>query len=208
MNVNLNTFTSFTTSNCYVLQPFGDDVCIFIDLPPDLDDALQYVKNNNLTIGGAFITHGHYDHALGLKDFNYNSYINLDDEFLARNPQEQIKYFMGSSDGIEMYSGELNYLDDIPYKNLNFYKNPGHTKGSTSFEFSDLGLIFTGDFVFKDGIGRTDLQSGSLIDMKTSINNVFMNFNDDFEILPGHGPSGKVKSIKSNNIIIKEFLHD
>ena len=208
MNVNLNTFTSFTTSNCYVLQPFGDDVCIFIDLPPDLDDALQYVKNNNLTIGGAFITHGHYDHALGLKDFNYNSYINLDDEFLARNPQEQIKYFMGSSDGIEMYSGELNYLDDIPYKNLNFYKNPGHTKGSTSFEFSDLGLIFTGDFVFKDGIGRTDLQSGSFIDMKTSINNVFMNFNDDFEILPGHGPSGKVKSIKSNNIIIKEFLHD
>jgi hydroxyacylglutathione hydrolase len=208
LNVNLNTFTSFTTSNCYVLQPFGDDVCIFIDLPPDLDDALQYVKNNNLTIGGAFITHGHYDHALGLKDFNYNSYINLDDEFLARNPQEQIKYFMGSSDGIEMYSGELNYLDDIPYKNLNFYKNPGHTKGSTSFEFSDLGLIFTGDFVFKDGIGRTDLQSGSLIDMKTSINNVFMNFNDDFEILPGHGPSGKVKSIKSNNIIIKEFLHD
>ena len=208
MNVNLNTFTSFTTSNCYVLQPFGDDVCIFIDLPPDLDDALQYVKNNNLTIGGAFITHGHYDHALGLKDFNYNSYINLDDEFLARNPQEQIKYFMGSSDGIEMYSGELNYLDDIPYKNLNFYKNPGHTKGSTSFEFSDLGLIFTGDFVFKDGIGRTDLQSGSLIDMKTSINNVFMNFNDDFEILPGHGPSGKVKSIKSNNIIIKEILHD
>jgi glyoxylase-like metal-dependent hydrolase (beta-lactamase superfamily II) len=183
-------------------------VCIFIDLPPDLDDALQYVKNNNLTIGGAFITHGHYDHALGLKDFNYNSYINLDDEFLARNPQEQIKYFMGSSDGIEMYSGELNYLDDIPYKNLNFYKNPGHTKGSTSFEFSDLGLIFTGDFVFKDGIGRTDLQSGSLIDMKTSINNVFMNFNDDFEILPGHGPSGKVKSIKSNNITIKEFLHD
>ena len=128
MNVNLNTFTSFTTSNCYVLQPFGDDVCIFIDLPPDLDDALQYVKNNNLTIGGAFITHGHYDHALGLKDFNYNSYINLDDEFLARNPQEQIKYFMGSSDGIEMYSGELNYLDDIPYKNLNFYKNPGIRK--------------------------------------------------------------------------------
>ena len=71
-----------------------------------------------------------------------------------------------------------------------------------------MGLIFTGDFVFKDGIGRTDLQSGSLIDMKTSINNVFMNFNDDFEILPGHDPSGKVKSIKSNNIIIKEFLHD
>jgi glyoxylase-like metal-dependent hydrolase (beta-lactamase superfamily II) len=208
LNINLNTFTSFTTSNCYVLQPFGDDVCIFIDLPPDLQDAIKYVKENNLSIGGALITHGHYDHALGLKDFNYSSYINLDDEFLARNPQEQIKYFMGSSEGIDSYNGELKYLKDIPYKNIKHYKNPGHTKGSTSFEFPELGLIFTGDFVFRDGIGRTDLHSGSLIEMKASLKNVFMNFNEDFEILPGHGPSGKVKSIKSNNITIKEFLND
>ena len=208
MNINLNTFTSFTTSNCYVLQPFGDDVCIFIDLPPDLQDAIEYVKKKNLSIGGALITHGHYDHALGLKDFNYSSYINLDDEFLARNPQEQIKYFMGSSDGIDSYSGELKYLEDIPYENIKHYTNPGHTKGSTSFEFPELGLIFTGDFVFRDGIGRTDLQSGSLIDMKASLQNVFMNFNEDYEILPGHGPSGKVRSIKSNNITIKECLND
>ena len=208
MNINLNTFTSFTTSNCYVLQPYGDEVCIFIDLPPDLGNALDYVKHNKLTIGGALITHGHYDHALGLKDFNYNSYINLDDEFLARNPQEQIKYFMGNSDGIEMYSGELNYLEDIPFQDIIYYKNPGHTKGSTSFEFIDLGLIFTGDFVFNDGVGRTDLVSGSLTDMKDSIKNVFMNFNEDSEILPGHGPSGKVKSIKTYNKLIKDLLDD
>jgi glyoxylase-like metal-dependent hydrolase (beta-lactamase superfamily II) len=62
--------------------------------------------------------------------------------------------------------------------------------------------------VFRDGIGRTDLHSGSLIEMKASLKNVFMNFNEDFEILPGHGPSGKVKSIKSNNITIKECLND
>ena len=208
MNINLNTFTSFTTSNCYVLQPYGDEVCIFIDLPPDLGNALDYVKHNKLTIGGALITHGHYDHALGLKDFNYNSYINLDDEFLARNPQEQIKYFMGNSDGIEMYRGELNYLEDIPFQDITYYKNPGHTKGSTSFEFIDLGLIFTGDFVFNDGVGRTDLVSGSLTDMKDSIKNVFMNFNEDSEILPGHGPSGKVKSIKTYNKFIKDLLDD
>ena len=93
MTIKLNTFTSFTTSNCYVLQPFHNEVCIFIDLPPDLDDALKYVEENNLTIAGALINHGHYDHSLGLRDFNYKSYINLDDQFLARNPQEQIKAF-------------------------------------------------------------------------------------------------------------------
>jgi len=62
--------------------------------------------------------------------------------------------------------------------------------------------------VFKDGIGRTDLLTGSLIDMKASLENVFMNFNEDSEILPGHGPSGKVRSIKSNNEFIKVLLND
>ena len=44
--------------------------------------------------------------------------------------------------------------------------------------------------------------------MKDSIKNVFMNFNEDYEILPGHGPSGKVKSIKTYNKLIKDLLDD
>ena len=208
MTINLNTFTSFTTSNCYVLQPFDNEVCIFIDLPPDLDDALKYVKENNLTIAGALITHGHYDHSLGLRDFNYKSYINLDDQFLARNPQEQIKAFMGNAYDVKEYEGELSSSEEIPYDSIKVYKNPGHTKGSVSYEFPNIGLIFTGDFVFKDGIGRTDLYSGSIDEMKHSIDHVFSNFNEDFDILPGHGPSGKVKSIKENNEYIKMMLND
>ncbi len=208
MSTKLNTFTSFTTSNCYVLQPFGNEVCIFIDLPPDLDDALAYVKKNKLTIAGALITHGHYDHSLGLRDFNFNSYINLDDQFLARNPQEQIKAFMGNAFDVKEYDGDLKSTDDIPYDYVKVHKNPGHTKGSVSYEFTNSGLIFTGDFVFRDGIGRTDLLSGSMEDMSHSLKNIFMNFNEDSEILPGHGPSGKVKSIKNNNEYIKVLLND
>jgi len=79
-------FTSFTTSNCYVLRPFGNDVCIFIDLPPDLTEPLDYVRKNNLSIGGALVTHGHFDHALGMSLFPSNIFMNLEDEFLARNP--------------------------------------------------------------------------------------------------------------------------
>ncbi len=208
MSTKLNTFTSFTTSNCYVMQPFGNEVCIFIDLPPDLDDALAYVKKNKLTVAGALITHGHYDHSLGLRDFNFNSYINLDDQFLARNPQEQIKAFMGNTFDVKKYDGDLKSIEEIPYDYIKVHKNPGHTKGSVSYEFINSGLIFTGDFVFRDGIGRTDLISGSMEEMSHSIKNIFMNFNEDFEILPGHGPSGKVKSIKKNNEYIKVLLND
>jgi hypothetical protein len=45
-------------------------------------------------------------------------------------------------------------------------------------------------------------------EMNRSLKNTFLNFNDEFEILPGHGPSGKVRSIKSNNEFIKVLLND
>ena len=93
MNSELYRFTSFTSSNCYILRPFNDDVCFFVDLPPDLDEPINYVKKNNLSIGGALVTHGHFDHSLGMVNFESKIFMNLEDEFLARNPQEQIASF-------------------------------------------------------------------------------------------------------------------
>ena len=208
MTAVLNTFTSFTTSNCYIVKPFKDERCFIIDLPPDLDSVLDYIKVNNLSIAGALLTHGHYDHALGLSMFDGHAYINLDDEFLARNPAEQIKSFIGQDIDIEEYNGELKSIDSLNSDYVIVHKNPGHTKGSVSYEFPNEGLIFTGDFVFKDSIGRTDLFSGSMDQMNKSLRETFLNFEEEFEILPGHGPSGKVRSIKNNNEYIKVLLND
>ena len=208
MNAILNTFTSFTTSNCYIIKPFNDEKCFIIDLPPDLDSVLNFIKENNLSIAGALLTHGHYDHALGLQNFDGQAYINLDDEFLARNPHEQIKSLLGQNVDIEEYKGDLNSVDNLISEHINVYKNPGHTKGSVSYEFPNEGIIFTGDFVFKDSIGRTDLFSGSSDEMVNSLNSTFSNFNEDFEIHPGHGPSGKVRSIRNNNEFIKALVND
>jgi len=201
-------FTSFTTSNCYILRPFNNDICIFIDLPPDLHEPLSYVKQNKLTIGGALVTHGHFDHALGMQDFESSIYMNLEDEFLARNPQEQLAMFTDSELKAAQYEGDISNLESIPYDFIKTHHNPGHTAGSTSFEFTSLGLIFTGDFVFRDSIGRTDLKSGNNNKMIDSIKNVYSKFNPDYEILPGHGPSGKVSTISRGNIFIKEYLND
>ena len=208
MKAVIHNFTSFTTSNCYIVRPFNDDKCFIIDLPPDLDTVIDYIKAQNLSIAGALLTHGHYDHSLGLQSFDGQAYINLDDEFLARNPNEQIKSLLGKTVDIEEYRGELKSIDDLGYENVIVHKNPGHTKGSVSYEFPNEGLIFTGDFVFKDSIGRKDLFSGSMEEMNISLKNTFLNFHDEFEILPGHGPSGKVRSIKNNNEFIKVLLND
>ena len=201
-------FTSFTTSNCYILRPFNDEICMFIDLPPDLNEPLHYVKENNLTVAGALVTHGHFDHALGMQSFDSNIYMNLNDEFLARNPQEQIAMFTNNTFQAEKFNGEIIDIKNLPYDFIKIHCNPGHTEGSVSFEFPEMGTIFTGDFVFKDSIGRTDLKTGNHNDMISSIKNVFSKFNPDYEVLPGHGSSETVSNIRKDNLFIKEHLHD
>ena len=147
----IQTFTSFTTSNCYVVTPEkNSDICYIIDLPPDVEPALEYVKNNNLSIGGCLLTHGHFDHSLGMEKVDGKIYINLDDEFLARNPQEQLSAFTNSELEVQEYTGELNDIFLFENENIDIFSNPGHTKGSISYEFKNLGVVFTGDFVFAE----------------------------------------------------------
>ena len=67
--------------------------------------------------------------------------------------------------------------------------------------------MFTGDFVFAEGIGRTDLYSGSTSEMKESINNIFLTFNKDLEVFPGHGNTDTVKNILNYNSYLKEFIN-
>ena len=202
-------FTSFTTSNCYIVTPdISDGISYVIDLPPDLDPVLDYIKQENLSVGGALLTHGHFDHSLGMSSFDGSIYIDLNDEQLARNPEEQLKSFIGLNLDSVTFQGELNEVKDIHSDELVVHSNPGHTKGSSSFEFPNLGVVFTGDFIFKDGIGRTDLLTGDTNEMIESINSVFTEFNDDYILYPGHGDKDTVKSIKNNNILVKEYLND
>ena len=173
----IKTFTSFTTSNCYVVQPDPQiDICYVVDLPPDVEPAIEYIKDRNLSVGGYLLTHGHYDHALGAPKVDGNIYLNMDDEFLARNPQEQLNQFTNEEPLIEEYKGPLLNIESFDNDVVKVYKNPGHTKGSISYEFVEVGVVFTGDFVFSQGIGRTDLFSGSYEEMKDSVNNVFLSF--------------------------------
>lgn len=80
---------------------------------------------------------------------------------------------------------------------------PGHTSDSKAFFFYEDNIMFTGDFLFSNSIGRTDLPSGSKLDMISSIKKI-ENYNKDIVIYPGHGNIGLLgNSIK----IAKEILN-
>ncbi|MBE6159082.1 MAG: MBL fold metallo-hydrolase [Firmicutes bacterium] len=70
--------------------------------------------------------------------------------------------------------------------NFEVIETPGHTSDSKTYYFKDDNIMFVGDFLFKDGIGRMDLPTGSVNDMKKSLDNIFT-YPSNTIIYPGHG---------------------
>ena len=146
------------------------------------------------------------------KTYNSLSYKTLGDlikAFKKLDNDKKVKVIILEGAGKGFCAGHnLNEVKNLNSNELVVHSNPGHTKGSSSFEFPSLGIVFTGDFIFKDGIGRTDLLTGDTNEMIHSINNVFTEFHDDYILYPGHGDKDTVKSIKNNNILVREYLND
>jgi glyoxylase-like metal-dependent hydrolase (beta-lactamase superfamily II) len=78
---------------------------------------------------------------------------------------------------------------------------PGHTKGSVVFRVTDgpADLAFSGDTLFKQSIGRTDLLGGSGRELLTSIVTKLLVLGDDTVVLPGHGPKTTIGAERRSN---------
>jgi len=90
---------------------------------------------------------------------------------------------------------ENNY--NIPDFDFEIIKTPGHTIDSQTFYFKDDNIMFVGDFLFKDSIGRVDLPTGNSNDMKSSLEMIF-GYPLDTIIYPGHGNSTTLKEEYKN----------
>ena len=154
--------TGYLEENCYVLINNND--CLVIDPGDDIELILDNIKNNNLV--GILITHYHEDHIGALKDL--------------------LKY--KNVDIYDYKSDDEHILNNFKF---NIIKVPGHTNDSVIFYFKDKNIMFTGDFLFKESIGRCDL-GGNISDMRNSIN-MIKKYDKNITIYPGHGESSTLE---------------
>lgn len=102
---------------------------------------------------------------------------------------------IGALKKIEKY---FNILEgNCPNIGFETIKNPGHSKDSASYYFKEEKVLFCGDFIFKDSIGRTDLETGSDKDMINSLK-MLSKYPDDLVLYPGHGDKTILGHEKSN----------
>ena len=178
-------------ANCYFLIE-GQD-CLIVDPADDASFILEELQRQQLNLVGMLATHGHFDHigASGEIQLSLNTplYIFKEDQFLIDRLNETAKYFLGF-DPHFVGPSNIKYLDSAQFRieNLKFriIKTPGHTPGGCCFYFEEENALFTGDTLFKEGIGRTDLSYSSKEDLEKSLKKIFK-LPKETSIYSGHG---------------------
>lgn len=190
-------------ANCYFL--INNQDCLIIDPADDASFILEELQRQQLNLIGMLATHGHFDHigAAGEIQLSLNVplYIFKEDQFLIVRLNETAKYFLGF-DPHFLKPKNLQYLKEGNFRisDLEFriLFSPGHTPGSCCFYFKEENVVFTGDTLFKDGIGRTDLSYSSQDDLKKSLKKIFK-LPEETIIYPGHGEETLIQDEINSN---------
>ena len=198
MNLKSFIYNSFFElyANTYVL--YDESGCVVIDPSKNCDDVTKFINENHLKLKGILLTHGHFDHIQGivplLKETNAPLFVAEGDICMLKDPHLngsdrfcRIDITIDKEPTI-IHDREVLNLLDTP---IQVIATPFHTKGSVCFYLKDNKMLFTGDTLFKEGIGRTDFPN-SAPELTSESLRKLESLEGDIVIYPGHGPSAKL----------------
>ncbi len=184
-------------TNCYLVWEEPSYEAILID-PGDAGDFLaDQIRERKLHLSAILLTHGHFDHALGLLALRVTFpdvpiCLHAEDEGLLARAQASAEHWLKHPvDPVP--SATMNISESSQFhigsQLLSVIATPGHTPGSCSFHISTpkQELLFTGDTLFKAGVGRTDFSYSKPLDLELSVQSLFDTFSADTVCFCGHG---------------------
>jgi len=173
-------------------------------------EILQYTKSKNLQVQKILLTHSHIDHVLGLawacETFAVSPSLHaLDLPVLLQVPNYAPMYgfqvALPNLDQAEiLQTGQILQLQDIAFE-VRFV--PGHAPGHVAFVNHAEKYIISGDVLFKNSIGRTDLPGSDPEELPKSIRSQLYSLGDDFVVYAGHGTPTSIGKEKKNNPFVR-----
>ena len=199
----------FTTgsffTNSYIISNDKNE-CVIVDPGLNYKNVANYIKEKYIP-KAILITHGHLDHIDGINYFlDLPIYISEKEINLFYDTNDSLYYMVGRinpfSEGmLNVHTVKENDVINLIGYSFKVIETPGHTMGSICYLMDNV--LFSGDTLFKESIGRTDFPGGNYTIMLNSLKKL-KKLNDDIIVYPGHEDETTIGDEKNNNPFLNE----
>ncbi|MCL2839255.1 MAG: MBL fold metallo-hydrolase [Defluviitaleaceae bacterium] len=180
---------------------------ILIDAGDSETEIMSKINQHNVKIKALLLTHGHYDHIACANEIREKTdtkiYCHPDEQQFLENPELNLstrfkRILKVTPDGL-LKDGEIFEIGDTTLKIIH---TPGHTPGGLCFYDEKNGVLFTGDTLFRESIGRADLPLSNPTDLTKGIKEKLLTLPSETKVYPGHGESSDIGFEKKYNAYV------
>ncbi|MDR1168599.1 MAG: MBL fold metallo-hydrolase [Heliobacteriaceae bacterium] len=193
-------------ANNYLVTDKESKEAVLIDCTEKNDEILDAVDDLGVKTKYILLTHGHFDHVLGVNEMknalNAEVLIHSGDVCQLENTNSILSVFGFGSSETPKHDRFVNDGDElfIGRTKIKVIHTPGHTNGGVCYLIEDK--LFSGDTLFLESVGRTDLAGGDFDKLENSVKNVLFKLDENITVYPGHGPETTIGHEKLYNEIL------
>ncbi|MHC4636450.1 MAG: MBL fold metallo-hydrolase [Planctomycetota bacterium] len=194
-------------TNCYIARKSETDKdCLIIDTGLQSEKLIAYLIEEQLHPIAVIFTHGHADHITGLELLRENftgikSYIHKLDSEMFTDPSANLSMLAGihfSTDDADVILEEGDVIKSAGIE-LEVIHTPGHTPGGICLYSKSENILFSGDTLFAESVGRTDFPGGDMKKLIAGIKKKLIILPEEVVVYPGHGPETTIENEKKYN---------
>ncbi len=197
-------------SNCYVFACDQTLEGVVVDPGDEAQKIINLIEEEKFKILYIINTHAHIDHTGANREIKKATgakiLIHKEDADMLEMGRYDLSFVqqelaLSFSVDRKLVDGEIIKFG---MQKLKVIHTPGHTPGGICLLGQDV--LFTGDTLFKDSVGRYDFPGGNKEDLRKSLEKKILGLDDNLTILPGHGPFSSLGEEKKNNLVLKDLL--
>lgn len=191
-------------TNCYFISDEETKECVIVDPGDEAGMILSYIEKKELKPAAILLTHGHFDHIMAVDELKAVFHIPV----YAAEEEKDVLIDSGINLSVQMrkpvslvadhwlHDGEIIHLLG---QDICCLLTPGHTKGGMCYYFKKAGILFSGDTLFQESVGRTDFPTGSMSTLIRSIREKLFVLPPAVRVYPGHGMATSIENEKMYN---------